>query len=54
MKRDDELMFYVECWRELQNFLAEVVIDNTGEYPQANEFLKLMRSVERKVERNDG
>ena len=54
VKRDDELMFYVECWRELQNFLAEVVIDNTGEYPQASEFLKLMRSVERKVERNDG
>ena len=32
VKRDDELMFYTECWRELRNFLAEVVRDNTGEY----------------------
>ena len=35
MKRDDELMFYLECWRDMQNFLTEVVRDNTGEYPFA-------------------
>lgn len=38
------------CWRELQSFLAEVVRDDTGEYPQAADFLKLMKSIERKVE----
>lgn len=48
MKRDDELMFYVECWRDMQNFLAEVVRDDTGEYPFAQDVLDLMRSVERK------
>ena len=37
-------------WRELQSFLAEVVRDDTGEYPQAADFLKLMKSIERKVE----
>ena len=51
MKRDDELMFYVECGRELQNFLSEVVRDNTGEYPFAQDVLNLMRSIERKYER---
>lgn len=25
-------MFYMECWREMQNFLTEVVRDNTGGY----------------------
>lgn len=51
MKRDDELMFYVECWRDLQSFLSEVVCDDTGEYPFARDVLDLMRSVERKHER---
>lgn len=51
VKRDDELMFYTECWRELRNFLAEVVRDNTGEYPFAQDVLNLMRSIERKYER---
>lgn len=46
--RDDELMFYCQCWREMQNFLAEVVRDNTGEYPFAKDVLDLMRSIERK------
>ena len=32
------------------SFLAEVVRDDTGEYPQAADFLKLMKSIERKVE----
>ena len=50
MKRDDELMFYTECWRELQSFLSDVVRDNTGEYPFAQDVLKLMRSIERKYE----
>ena len=37
MKRDDELMFYTECWRELRSFLSEVVRDNTGEYESCPE-----------------
>ena len=41
MKRDDELMFYTECWRELRSFLSEVVRDNTGEYPFAQDVLNL-------------
>ena len=49
-KRDDELMFYTECWRELRSFLTEVVRDNTGEYPFAQDVLNLMRSIERKYE----
>lgn len=51
VKCDDELMFYTECWRELQSFLSEVVWENTGEYPFAQDVLKLMRSIERKYER---
>lgn len=50
MKRDEELMFYCRCWREMQSFLAEVVRDNTGEYPFAKDVLDLMRSIERKYE----
>ena len=50
-KRIDELMFYTECWRELRSFLSEVVRDNTGEYPFAQDVLNLMRSIERKYER---
>ena len=44
-------MFYMECWREMQNFLTEVVLDNTGGYPFAKDVLDLMRSIERKFER---
>ena len=29
-KRKEELLFYMECWRELQSFLSEAVRDNTG------------------------
>lgn len=47
-KREDELMFYVCCWRDLRSFLSETVRDDTGEYPFAQDFLNLMRSVERK------
>lgn len=50
-KRDEELMFYCECWREMQSFLTEVVRDNTGEYPFAKDVLDLMRSIEQKYER---
>lgn len=50
VKRDDELMFYTECWRELRSFLTETVRDNTGEYPFAQDVLDLMRSIERKYE----
>ena len=51
LNHQDEL-YYTACWRELQSFLTEVVLDDTGEYPQAADFLKLMKSVERKVESN--
>lgn len=49
--RGEELMFYMECWHEMQSFLAEVVRDNTGEYPFAKDVLDLMKSIERKYER---
>lgn len=48
--RDDELLFYMKCWREMQHFLAEVVRDNAEEYPFAKDVLGLMRSIERKFE----
>lgn len=51
MSREDELMIYMECWREMQSFLTDVVRDNTGEYPFAKDVLDLMRSIERKFER---
>ena len=44
-------MFYMECWREMQNFLTEVVRDSTSDYPFAKDVLDLMRSIERKLER---
>lgn len=46
--RYDELMFYLCCWHELRSFLSDIVRDYTGEYPFAQDFLDLMRSVERK------
>ena len=46
--RDDELMFYVKCWREMQSFLSEVVRDNLPDYPFAPDVLSLMQSIERK------
>lgn len=52
MKRDDELLFYMECWRELQGFLSEAVRDNIEDYPFAQDFLNLMRSIERKFDRS--
>ena len=51
VKRDDELMFYTECWRELRSFLSEVVRDSTGENTFSQDVLNLMRSIERKYER---
>lgn len=50
MRSDRNEIYYTACWRELQSFLAEAVRDDTGEYPQAADFLKLMKSIERKVE----
>ena len=49
-KREEELLFYMECWREMQSILTEVVRDSTGEYPFAEDVLNLMRSIERKYE----
>lgn len=46
--RDDELMFYVKCWREMQSFLSDVVLDNSPDYPFVSDVLNLMRSIERK------
>ena len=51
MSREDELMFYMKCWRKMQSFLTEVVRDNTSDYPFAKDVLDLMRSIERKLER---
>ena len=51
VKSDDELVFYMNCWREMQSFLAEVVRDNFQEYPGAADVLKLMKSIERKFEK---
>lgn len=50
MMRDDELLFYLKCWREMRGFLTEVVRDDTGEYPFAKDVLALMKSIERKYE----
>ena len=49
-KREKELLFYMECWREMQSFLTEAVRDNTGEYPFAEDVLNLMHGIERKCE----
>ena len=50
MRSDRNEIYYTACWRELQSFLAEVVREDTGEYPQAAAFLQLMTSIERQVE----
>lgn len=50
MQSDRNEIYYTACWRELRSFLVEVVRDDMGEYPQAADFLKLMKSIERKVE----
>lgn len=52
MQSDRNEIYYTACWRELQSFLVKVVRNDTGEYPQAADFLKLMKSIERKVESN--
>ena len=49
-KREEELLFYTECWREMQSILTEAVRDNTREYPFAEDVLNLMHSIERKCE----
>lgn len=51
MKRDNGLLFYMRCWEELRRFLAEVVRDDVGEYPFAQDVLKLMRRIEWKYRR---
>lgn len=43
---EDELMFYVRCWRELRSFLADVVRDNSDECPYARDVLDLMKKIE--------
>ena len=45
-----EELFYLKCWREMQNFLAEVVRDQSDDFPFASDVLRLMRSIERKFE----
>ena len=51
VNRDDELMFYTECWRELQSSLSVDVRNNSCEYPFAQDVLNLMLSIERKYEK---
>lgn len=50
MKREEELLFYMKCWREMKNFLSEVVRDDAEGYPYAQDILKLMRAIELKME----
>lgn len=50
MKREEDLLLYMKCWREMQSFLSEVVRDDAEGYPYARDVLKLMRSIERKHE----
>ena len=38
-----------ELLASVEAHVAEIVRDDTGEYPQAADFLKLMKSIERKV-----
>jgi len=46
---DDPLIVYCNMWRDLESFLRDAVRDNDPDYAeQANEFLKLMKSVKRK------
>lgn len=45
---EDELMFYVRCWRELRSFLADLVRDNSDECPYARDVLTLMKKIENK------
>lgn len=47
----EDWMFYLRCWRDMQSFLVEVVRDASEEYPFAEDVLELMRSVERRNER---
>lgn len=54
MKREEEFLFYMKCWREMKNFLAEVVRDDVEGYPYAQDILKLMRAIELKMEGEDG
>lgn len=50
MKREEDLLLYMKCWREMQSFLSEVVRDDAEGYPYVRDVLKLMRSIERKHE----
>lgn len=50
MKRNEELSFYMKCWREMKSFLKEVAREDAERCPYARDILKLMRSIERKHE----
>lgn len=47
---DERRTVFLKCWREMQNFLAEVVRDQSDDFPFASDVLRLMRSIERKFE----
>ena len=51
MKRDEDLLFYMRCWKKLRSFLAEIARDEAEASLCAKDILKLMRSIERKYER---
>lgn len=54
MKREEYLLLYMKCWREMQTFLSEVVRDDAEGYPYAQDILELMRAIELKMEGEDG
>ena len=54
MKREEDLLLYMKCWREMQIFLSEVVRDDAEGYPYAQDILELMRAIELKMEGEDG
>lgn len=54
MKREEDFLLYMKCWREMQIFLSEVVRDDAEGYPYAQDVLELMRAIELKMEGEDG
>lgn len=47
---DDVFVFYASCWLEMQSYLAELVRDNSQDFPGAADVLDFMMSIERKYE----
>ena len=45
------LAFYYDCWFELKRFLYDVSNETSNQVYPVEDFMKLMRSIERKLER---